>query len=275
MPDEPREPDWSDPDEHASTGDPATESGPSETPDGSTDDHPVLPPRRAREDGDFGRAVGFTVAGTIIPGLGLIAARRRLVGGIVLGIFVTVLLVLGIWALVDRDGLISVAVRPSVLTALSVALVVTAVVWVGVIVATHLALRRKPTSAQRAIGAVLVGVLAFVVAAPMAVGARYSYDQASLVNTVFKSGKDSKSATRPTLGGGETVKGEAPDPWKDKPRVNILLLGGDAGPDRTGTRTDSVILASIDTQTGDTTLFSLPRNTARMPFPAGSPLRRY
>jgi polyisoprenyl-teichoic acid--peptidoglycan teichoic acid transferase len=36
-----------------------------------------------------------------------------------------------------------------------------------------------------------------------------------------------------------------------------------------------VILASIDTKTGNTTLFSLPRNTARMPFPADSPLHRY
>jgi polyisoprenyl-teichoic acid--peptidoglycan teichoic acid transferase len=36
-----------------------------------------------------------------------------------------------------------------------------------------------------------------------------------------------------------------------------------------------VILASIDTKTGNTTLFSLPRNTGRMPFPADSPLRKF
>ena len=36
-----------------------------------------------------------------------------------------------------------------------------------------------------------------------------------------------------------------------------------------------MILASINTKTGNTTLFSLPRNTARMPFPADSPLHRY
>ena len=55
----------------------------------------------------------------------------------------------------------------------------------------------------------------------------------------------------------------------------MLLLGGDAGPGRAGTRTDTVILASINTRTGNTTLFSLPRNAARMPFPSDSPLRRY
>ena len=36
-----------------------------------------------------------------------------------------------------------------------------------------------------------------------------------------------------------------------------------------------MILASIDTHTGNTTLFSLPRNTGRMPFPSDSPLKRY
>ncbi|WP_324275004.1 LCP family protein [Blastococcus brunescens] len=38
-------------------------------------------------------------------------------------------------------------------------------------------------------------------------------------------------------------------------------------------RTDTVIVASIDTDTGDTTLFSLPRNLQDLPFPADSPLR--
>jgi polyisoprenyl-teichoic acid--peptidoglycan teichoic acid transferase len=54
-----------------------------------------------------------------------------------------------------------------------------------------------------------------------------------------------------------------------------LLLGGDADRGRPGTRTDTVILASINTRTGDTTLFSLPRQTARMPFPEHSPLHKY
>ena len=111
----------------------------------------------------------------------------------------------------------------------------------------------------------------------MAVASRYSYEQASLVGTVFKSEKKSKSATRPTLSATTDHPGQPTpqDPWADKPRLNILLLGGDADPNRIGTRTDTVILASIDTETGDTTLFSLPRNTGRMPFPDDSPLHDY
>jgi LCP family protein required for cell wall assembly len=52
----------------------------------------------------------------------------------------------------------------------------------------------------------------------------------------------------------------------------VLLLGGDSGAGRTGLRTDTVVVASINTTTGNTTLFSLPRNLENLPFPAGSPL---
>ena len=143
--------------------------------------------------------------------------------------------------------------------------------WVGIVISTHLTLRPEHINrSQRVAGSVLVGVLAFAVGAPMAVAARYSYDQAGLVSSIFESNKKSKSATRPTLD-----PGDRKDPWRNKPRVNILLLGGDAGKGRSGTRTDTVIVASIDTQTGDTTMFSLPRNTARMPFPEDSKLHEY
>ena len=63
------------------------------------------------------------------------------------------------------------------------------------------------------------------------------------------------------------------DPWAETPRVNVLLLGSDSGVGRTGTRTDSMIVASIDTKTGHTVLISLPRNLERVPLPASSPLR--
>lgn len=43
-------------------------------------------------------------------------------------------------------------------------------------------------------------------------------------------------------------------------RLNILLLGGDAGPGRSGLRTDTMMAASIDPITGDAALVGLPRN---------------
>lgn len=239
---------------------------------------PSAVPRKAQPapaGDDFRRTVVFTIAGTALPGLGLIAARRRLAGWIILSLFLAVAVTLGIWAALDIRGLVSLVVRPAVLRTLTIGLILVALLWVGVVITSHLSLRRHPTQGQRIAGGILVGALAFAVAAPMAVASRYSYDQANLVNKVFGSEKDIKSATRPTWAGGPVqAPGQPPqDPWANKPRLNLLLLGGDAGPTRTGTRTDTVILASIDTETGNTTLFSLPRNTARMPFPADSPLR--
>ncbi len=240
---------------------------------------PARPARRALDQGDdFRRTVIFTIVGTVVPGLGLIVGRRRIVGSVILGIFAATVLSLGIYVIVDRQGLLAYALDPTVLRRLAVALIAIAVVWVGVVVASHLALRGDTSTAQRATGGVLVGLLAFAVAAPMAVAANYSYVSADALNSTFKSEKETTSATRPTLIAPKPTKaGQTSklDPWADKPRLNILLLGGDAGRGREGTRTDTVILASIDTQTGDTTMFSLPRNTGRMPFPSDSPLRRY
>lgn len=256
------------PGESDASGGPGQGSWNWQLPEGSQAGRHAVPPR------SFRSTALLTVLGTLLPGLGLIAARRRVVGGVVLGVFGIALVGLGVWAALDLQGLLGQFVKPAVLHAASTALVVLALVWVGVVVASHLSLRGPATRPQRLAGGLLVGVLAFAVAAPMAVAARYSYDSASAVQGVFRSEDDSRSATRPTL---QSRRGTAPaqDPWADKPRLNVLLLGGDAGKGRTGTRTDTVILASVDTATGDTTLFSLPRNTGRMPFPKDSPLRQY
>ena len=54
-------------------------------------------------------------------------------------------------------------------------------------------------------------------------------------------------------------------------RFTVLLLGGDAGPGRPGLRTDTMIVASISTITGDAALFGLPRNMGGFTFSDGSP----
>ena len=64
----------------------------------------------------------------------------------------------------------------------------------------------------------------------------------------------------------------AEDPWADVPRVNTLLIGSDAGKDRWGTRTDSMMVVSTNTKTGDTLLIGIPRNLERVPFPESNPL---
>lgn len=55
--------------------------------------------------------------------------------------------------------------------------------------------------------------------------------------------------------------------WDGVERLNVLLLGGDAGVGRTGVRTDTIILASLDPASGDIGLFAVPRNLVQVPLP--------
>ncbi|MGN7799202.1 LCP family protein [Leifsonia sp. 22587] len=55
-------------------------------------------------------------------------------------------------------------------------------------------------------------------------------------------------------------------------RYNIMLLGGDAGPDRDGLRPDSMSIVSVDASTGQAVTIGLPRDLDPVPFPKKSPL---
>ncbi len=54
--------------------------------------------------------------------------------------------------------------------------------------------------------------------------------------------------------------------------TTVLLLGGDAGPGRSGLRTDSMMLFSVHRPSGRAALISVPRNLERLLFPPGSAL---
>lgn len=54
----------------------------------------------------------------------------------------------------------------------------------------------------------------------------------------------------------------------------ILLLGGDAGPGRSGLRTDTMMLFSVHPPSGRAALVSIPRDLRRMLFPPGSVLEQ-
>lgn len=217
-------------------------------------------------------ANSWTILGTLVPGLGMLKAGRPGWGWTVLGAWLAGLASMIFMIFQRRRALTGFLLDPAVLNTLAWLLPIIAVAWVVVIGATYLMLRpAQATRGQRLAGSAVVGALSFLVAGPLAVASAYARSSADLVSTVFQSGNDSKSATRP-----KTTK-TANDPWADQKRVNILLLGGDSGTKRDirlGVRTDTVILASIDTQTGDTVLVSLPRGTARMPFPKNSPLHK-
>lgn len=68
-----------------------------------------------------------------------------------------------------------------------------------------------------------------------------------------------------------TTTTTAPPESLDPDRLNVLLLGGDAGPGRTGLRTDTIMVASVDPLTGDAALIGLPRNYSGFSFSDGTP----
>ena len=116
-------------------------------------------PARAMQDDppkepSFRRAVVYTIAGTAIPGLGLIAGRRRIIGSIILGLFAASVLALGIYGTVDRQDLLGYALDPKTLRRAALALVIIALVWVAIIIASHLSLRGRPTRGQRVVGGI-------------------------------------------------------------------------------------------------------------------------
>jgi len=55
--------------------------------------------------------------------------------------------------------------------------------------------------------------------------------------------------------------------WANNGRLDILLIGTDAGPGRRGGRTDTMILLSIELVSGKAALFGFPRNMYNVPVP--------
>ena len=82
----------------------------------------------------------------------------------------------------------------------------------------------------------------------------------------------SSSSTATTTAAAEsTTTISVPYTFTDGTRVNVLLMGGDAGVGRDGIRTDTMIVLSIDPETGWTAMFGIPRNLIHLPIPADSP----
>jgi LCP family protein required for cell wall assembly len=58
--------------------------------------------------------------------------------------------------------------------------------------------------------------------------------------------------------------------WARDGRLNLLLIGSDAGPDRWSLRTDTMIVLSVEARTGRAALFGIPRNLVGVPLPPES-----
>ena len=220
--------------------------------------------RHRRRAQGLGSTLGLTALGAVVPGSGYLVAGRRWLGGVVLLGWLGTIAALVWYFSRGTDAALDFVFNPAAVRAAAIGLAVGLLVWAFVVVTSHRLLRpRERPRSHTIIGNVMVVVLLLAGAAPIARAAQYAMATADGVGTVFDPDPDSPTAPK-----GVTEE----DPWAGRDRVNVLLLGGDAGDDRVGVRTDSVILASIDTKTGRTTLFSLPRNMMYAEFPEDSPL---
>ncbi|MEI4274202.1 LCP family protein [Klenkia sp. LSe6-5] len=244
------------------SGDPMPPVADGPTADGS--DRSVPPARsRRRPARTFGRAAGLTVLGAVVPGSGLLAAGWRRSGAAVLAVFAVLVAGLLWLATAGQRTAVRAAVDPQVLLGVMVGTGVLALLWIAVVVLGYRLLRpRGLTRAQQGAGALLVLLLVAGVATPAVTAVRLAGAQRGLVDTLFAGGT-SATVEEPA---------DPVNPFGDKERVNVLLLGGDGGEGREGVRTDTVIVASIETATGETTLLSLPRNLEDLPFPEGTEL---
>ncbi|MEO3824199.1 LCP family protein [Actinomadura sp. B10D3] len=226
--------------------------------------------RERDEDGTSGgagglpRALALTLASALVWGIAHFAAGRRIAGGLLLALYLSVVVALGGAATIYRSDLVHLAVQPAALQRMSGGLVALGAVWILVVIHSYLVLRpARLAVGARALGAASVAVMCFAVAVPVAWSAHSTYVYRNALTSIFRSGSEN----------GKKV--DAEDPFNGEPRVNVLLLGGDAASNRTGVRTDSMTVASVDTKTGDTVLLSLPRNLESFPMPPGPARDRF
>lgn len=206
------------------------------------------------------RAVGAAAA-SLLPGLGHVLAGRVRAGLALLA--ATALLVLaalaGLAAL-GTGGLAQLSIRPGFLVSAMAVLGGAGLAWCAAIVSAYRAARPARMSRLQAGAArLVVGAVCLAVLVPVGWGMQGAAAARRLLTTTF-AGDGAPVAVGTGL--------------LDDPELTLLLLGGDGGPNRRGVRTDAIVLARIDTRTGDTRLVSLPRNLQRVPMVPGSRLAK-
>jgi LCP family protein required for cell wall assembly len=233
----------------------------------------------------------------LVPGSGQILGGRRKRGVVLL---VIDMMLLGlIYVFFDFGDKITIAqafVRPSTMTWMMLANIVILAyrAWAAydafVLVSGPRVGTLSPTSRRVAtVLGVAVAAIGFVVLTPHVVFGYYDLTQYNLITGVFAADSEPTTTTSaaPTVAapaGGTTASGDptgtttlntttttqSPENiFEDLDRLNILLIGADASKIRTGLRTDTMITVSIDPETGDAAMFSVPRNWTYAPLPEG------
>ena len=201
------------------------------------------------------RAWVLVVLNILIPGSAQLLAGSRRLGRFGVGSTFVLWGLIAIGALVyflGRTAFITIATNSFALWVLQGVIIFYVVLWVVLTLDTLRLVRFVNVEGNARIFVAVLSVAALVVVAGTGAYA------------VMIAG-----TTRSTVG--EIFAGTTIEPPVDG-RYNILLLGGDAGPDRDGLRPDSISVVSVEASTGKATIIGVPRNMEDVPFVEGSPL---
>lgn len=201
------------------------------------------------------RAWVLVVLNVLIPGSAQLLAGNRRLGrfGVGATFVLWALVVIGLVLFFVARAVIYTVVSTTIgLWAITAVLVFYAVLWVVLTLDTLRLLRLvRIAPAARAWVAGLATVALVLTGGAASYGAYVATTASGFISDVFVAAP--------------------PEPPIDG-RYNIMLLGGDAGPDRDGLRPDSISVVSIDAETGAATMIGLPRNMEGFPFAPDSPL---
>ncbi|WP_160667106.1 LCP family protein [Pseudarthrobacter sp. ATCC 49987] len=225
------------------------------TPAGTLTD-PVRYPSGAAAPVLTKRAFLLVLMTLLVPGSAQIVAGNRRLGRMALRVTLTVW-VLAILAvlllLVSRSTLINLFTSPVTSLLLIIGLVALAIGWAALFLNT-LRLIRPVLLAPGVRPAVVVALVLAMVLGSGSLG------YAAYLLNVSRDAIGNIFSTGPTMQPSEG-------------RYNFLMMGGDAGADRTGRRPDSLSVISVDAKTGQTAIISVPRNLQNAQFSEDSPMR--
>lgn len=217
----------------------------------------------------------------VLPGLGQVAlgAIRR---GLILGIpLVAVVLVTVVLLITDRGDLIGALLKPQVVLALVVLDLILGLIHLIAIGDAYRLARRRVSRSAWQLRAGAPGLLAVLLALTVGIHGGLGAIGVQTYNTmgsIYPQPSSSFAIPLPSFSAIDTpAPGATPSPtptpgpaWAADGRLNILLIGGDAGPRRWNLRTDTLILFSADIATGRAALFGIPRNLYNAPLPPES-----
>ncbi len=240
-----------------------------------------MPPARDRAGIARGRYVPAILT-ALVPGLGHLAAGRlRLAAVFGLPLVLVVAMAAGLMVATNADQLLGIVLDDRVLAGLLV-LQGALLVWRLLALGSSLTDPRLPRLRPR--DALPVAILVLLVAAPQVYAGYVTQTARESADVVFVEGPATAGAWRPSptatpttpasLAPGESPSPSAslapsPTPTPAQPRINVLLLGVDAGVGRNTYLTDTMIVASLDRVAGTVSLMSFPRDLVDVPLPGG------